>query len=148
MGLVVPVKPKIGRICKGPDAGKTDMDAPNGNEMLVFYDGECPFCSAYVRLLRLREAVGRVELIDARSDDVRVGALKDAGVDLNAGMAVRYGGTLYHGADAMRILSVLSADGGILRAVMKSPRRAKVVYPFLRAGRGLVLRLLGRKPIR
>lgn len=124
------------------------MGTRNDDGMQVFYDGECPFCNSYVRMLHLREAVGTVELIDARSGDARVGALKAAGVDLNAGMAVRHGGRLYHGADAMQILSVLSAKGGVLRAVMKSPRRARVIYPALRAGRGLLLRLLGRKPIR
>lgn len=32
----------------------------------VVYDGECPFCASYVALLRLRERVGEVRLIDAR----------------------------------------------------------------------------------
>lgn len=113
----------------------------------IFYDGECPFCSAYARMLNLRRTVGRVELIDARSADPRLKALRAQGVDLDEGMAVVYGGRLYVGAEAVRILSVLSESGGILRALMRSPRRAALLYPLLKGGRNLTLKLLGRRPI-
>lgn len=111
----------------------------------IFYDGECPFCSAWVRMLNLRDAVGRVDLIDARGDDPRIAAL--GAVDLNAGMVVHHGGRLWHGAEAMHLLSILSERGGPLRALMRNPRRAALIYPALRTGRGLVLRLMGRRPI-
>ena len=32
------------------------------------YDGDCPFCSKYVRLIQLKNTVGDVELINARSN--------------------------------------------------------------------------------
>ena len=32
----------------------------------IVYDGDCPFCSRYVALVRLREAVGQVVLANAR----------------------------------------------------------------------------------
>jgi hypothetical protein len=32
---------------------------------LIVYDGECILCQSYARLLRLRETVGKVELLDA-----------------------------------------------------------------------------------
>lgn len=113
----------------------------------IFYDGECPLCGAYVRMLNLRRTVGRVELIDARSEDPRAAELRAAGVDFNSGMALRHGGRLVMGAEAMTLLSVLSEKGGLLRALMRSPRRAALIYPVLRAGRGLLLRLLGRRRI-
>lgn len=113
----------------------------------IFYDGQCPLCRAYTRMLRLRDAVGRVELIDARSGDPRVTILRRAGVDLDRGMAVRHGGRLYHGAAAMQLLAILSRPGGPLRWLLKSPRRAALLYPLLRAGRSLLLRLSGRKPL-
>lgn len=77
----------------------------------IFYDGECPLCGAYVRMLNLRRAVGPVELIDARSDDPRAVGLRAAGVDFNSGMALRHGGRLLQGAEAMTLLSVLSEKG-------------------------------------
>lgn len=113
----------------------------------IFYDGQCPLCSAYVRMLNLRRAVGVVYLIDARGDDPRVAMLKAAGIDLNEGMVLRHGAQIYNGAEAMRMLSILSSSGGILRAIMRSPRRAALVYPLLVRGRALLLRALGRAPI-
>ena len=35
------------------------------DKMVVVYDGECPFCRNYVKLMWLRKAVGDVELVDA-----------------------------------------------------------------------------------
>jgi len=34
--------------------------------MKIIYDGHCPFCHEYVRLVRIRKVVGSVELIDLR----------------------------------------------------------------------------------
>jgi predicted DCC family thiol-disulfide oxidoreductase YuxK len=34
----------------------------------IVYDGECPFCTQYVKLMRLRETVGIVKPLNARED--------------------------------------------------------------------------------
>ena len=34
---------------------------------LIIYDGDCMLCHSYVRMVRLREAIGEVETLDARS---------------------------------------------------------------------------------
>ena len=44
--------------------------------MEIFYDGQCPFCRRYVRLLELRSEIGDIALIDARSDDPRIEAVR------------------------------------------------------------------------
>ncbi len=31
--------------------------------LLIYYDGQCPFCNRYVQLLRLKESAGDVRLI-------------------------------------------------------------------------------------
>lgn len=124
------------------------MEDAAGPGVEIYYDGECPLCAAYVRMLNLREAVGRVELIDARSGDPRLTELRAAGLDPEEGMILNHGGRLHHGAEAMRMLSILSASGGPLRALMRSPRRAALFYPVLRAGRRLLLRLMGRRALR
>ena len=118
----------------------------------IVYDGECPVCSAYMRMARLRAAAGPVALIDARSGDPRVAALERAGHDLDAGMVVRWRGRVYHGAEAMAVLATLS-DGpaawqALQRAVFGRPRVARIVYPALVRGRLALPRLLGRGRIR
>ena len=105
----------------------------------IIYDGECPFCSRYAAWQRLH-AEYTVELVDARADPVRA---QSYGLDLNEGMIVDLDGRVYHGAEAVSLLSRLSARPGPLR----HESLARRIYPALRFGRNLTLRLLGRKPI-
>ncbi|MXU65350.1 DCC1-like thiol-disulfide oxidoreductase family protein [Oceanomicrobium pacificus] len=117
----------------------------------IVYDGECPFCSAYVRMVRLRDAVGPVRLIDARSDDPLVQELKAAGYDLDEGMAVRLDGRIYHGDECMHLLAMMTTRSGLfnraLRVAFRSERAARILYPPLVLGRNTTLRLLGRSKI-
>jgi predicted DCC family thiol-disulfide oxidoreductase YuxK len=119
--------------------------------LTIFYDGECPFCSAYVKLVKLKEAVGPVTLIDARRRPEVVAAFRDQGVDLDDTMVVIYGGVAYAGAEAVEILSLLSSDTGfvnrLIARLLRDKRRAQRLYPILRCGRNLALKLLGRSKI-
>ena len=119
--------------------------------LVIIYDGDCPFCTAYVTLVRLRETVGEVELVNARSDDPRVATLLAEGVDLDEGMAVLWQGRRHVGAEAVHLLALLSGQGGGLnrlqRRLFRSPRAARRIYPWLVRGRRLWLRLAGRRPI-
>ena len=121
-------------------------DAP-----FIIYDGECPFCSRYVKLMRLRESVGKVTLIDAREGGSAVDTARQLGFDLNEGMIFFYGGRYYYGADAVQMLSMLSGKAGWLNrlnaSLFRSPARAQLLYPVLRAGRNATLRVLGRTKI-
>ncbi len=40
----------------------------------ILYDGQCPFCRRYTDLLRLRQSVGEVRLVDLRRDSVIMGS--------------------------------------------------------------------------
>jgi predicted DCC family thiol-disulfide oxidoreductase YuxK len=129
----------------GARLGVSDAD------MVVIYDGQCVFCSAYVKLLRLKAAVGRVELLDARRDGVADVIARELGLDLNDGMLVLYQHRSYYGADAITLLSLLTGPSGLLSralaAVFRRPRLSRMLYPALRFGRGLTLGLLGRSRI-
>ena len=120
------------------------------SSVAIIYDGECPFCSRYVKLLRLREAFGDVDVIDARSEHPLA---KEAvsRFDMDEGMAARFGERWYHGADCMNVLALASTRSTIVNrtmaAVFSNPRRAKFIYPWLRAGRNATLRMLGRSRI-
>jgi predicted DCC family thiol-disulfide oxidoreductase YuxK len=120
-------------------------------DAVVVYDGECPFCSRYVGLVRLRDAVGRVRLVNAREPDPLVDELKREGFDLDEGMVLVMGGRRYHGADCINMLAMLSTPVGAFNrlnaALFRSPTASRLLYPVLRAGRNLVLRLLGRTKI-
>jgi predicted DCC family thiol-disulfide oxidoreductase YuxK len=72
--------------------------------MSIVYDGECPFCRCYVTLMKLRTAVGKVELVDAREGGDTVRRLTQQGYDLNEGMAVIYASRVYYGKDAVVVI--------------------------------------------
>ncbi|MEM9783086.1 MAG: DCC1-like thiol-disulfide oxidoreductase family protein [Pseudomonadota bacterium] len=129
---------------------------PDTEPMLVVYDGECPFCTAYVRMLRLREAAGPVELIDARSAHPVVAMLRERGYDLDEGMAlVRHASAaepdIAHGDDCIHQLALMTTPSGLFNrlnaAVFSSQATSKLLYPVMRRGRNLALGLLGRRRI-
>ncbi len=117
----------------------------------IIYDGDCPFCSRYVTMTRLRETVGQVKLVDARSDKSVVQEVKALGFDLNEGMLARYNGHDYYGADCIHLLSMLSSKVGLVNrfnsTLFSNRHIAKLAYPILRSARNATLRVLGRSPI-
>jgi predicted DCC family thiol-disulfide oxidoreductase YuxK len=137
-----------------PDLGVASGDRDEPEELVVVYDGECPFCTRFVQFYRIRQLVGRVRLLDARGapdSDPVLAEVRDAGLDLDIGMVVKWRGRLYHGPDAMHVLALLGAEGTVFgrinRALFTRPALARRIYPALVAGRRATLRLLGRTQI-
>ena len=133
-----------------------DAQAPAGagvgaGEIFVVYDGMCPFCTRYVMLYRIRQLAEKVHMIDARSDHPVVAEVRAAGLSLDNGMAVKWNGRLYHGADALHVLAMLGSGDGVFnrfnKLVFSRPRLGRFLYPAMVAGRRLTLGLLGRPPI-
>jgi predicted DCC family thiol-disulfide oxidoreductase YuxK len=136
----------------GMNMKSTSSDSPgNGHEIWIVYDGLCPFCSRYVLMYRIRQLIEKVYLIDARSDDPLVRELSEKGFDLNEGMAVKWNGRFYYGADCLHVLALLGSEGSVFnrlnRWVFSRQRLARVLYPVLVSCRKLTLRILGRPAI-
>ena len=114
----------------------------------ITYDGDCPFCSRYVRLVRLRENF-KVRLLDARDDPQRAARYRRLGYDLTDGMVVEMGGRIHYGAEAIAILSLLSSHSGFLNRTFaicfQNQTVSGLLYPLLRLGRNLTLFALGRR---
>lgn len=119
--------------------------------MLIIYDGDCPFCRAYTRLLRLQQASGPVEMLSARSDDPRILSYWQQGYDLNAGMLVVLNNQVYAGADAMQMLASCSSTNDFFNrlhhAIFSSSKLAAFIYPILKLGRHITLWMLRVPPL-
>lgn len=117
----------------------------------VYYDGECPFCARYVSLLRLREAIGPVNLVNVRDDLSILDELQKQGFNLDRGMVVDISGKRLGGADAVNQLALLSTPSTLFNRlnkwIMSIPFLAVLLYPILRMGRWCALFFMGREQI-
>ena len=115
--------------------------------LAIYYDGDCPFCTRYVTMLRLRET-GEVRLVDLREDSALRTELRSQGFEVNTGMVVEDTSGRVGGADAVNKLALLStpstAFNKINRAVFSSSFASSILYPVLRIGRWIALFLMGR----
>jgi predicted DCC family thiol-disulfide oxidoreductase YuxK len=128
-----------------------ENELQNGGRLAVVYDGDCPFCSSYVTMTKVRNAVGKPTLLNARERPDLVRDLARSGIDLDSGMAVYYQGRIYVGGEAMHLLALLSEPEGLFdkaTAVMLRWRSfALWIYPALRSGRNLLVKLRNRPPL-
>ena len=113
----------------------------------LLYDGDCPFCSNYVAFLNLRERFPDLELVNLREDPQHeaVASVQAMDLKLDEGMAlVKANGEVIYGAEA---INELAEDGTLNGWLFGSKRRSKAIYPALKAGRKITLKLLGRKKL-
>ena len=89
---------------------------------------------------------GRV--VSARQGGELVDYLSEKAFDLDEGMVLVYEGRIYHGDECINILALLSSRSGLFNRLnfllFKNKYVAGFLYPILRAGRNLILRLLGK----
>ncbi len=108
------------------------------------YDGECPFCARYARLVDVRDAVGELVFVNARDGGPVVDEVRALPWDLNQGMALKLNGRYRLGDEALHTLALLSrkkgAFGVLHRLALGSRAVAWLAYPLLKLGRRLALR--------
>ncbi|MGH8656262.1 MAG: DCC1-like thiol-disulfide oxidoreductase family protein [Gammaproteobacteria bacterium] len=115
----------------------------------LIYDGDCPFCSAYVKYVRLVDSVGPLKLVNAREGGPLVEEILKRDLNLDSGMVLKLGNQFYHGAECINVLASLSTPSGLFNRfnamIFRSGSLSKILYPLLRTGRAITLRILGRK---
>ena len=117
----------------------------------LVYDGECPFCSNYSRLVDVRNAIGELILVNAREGGPLVEEIRAIPYDLNKGMVLKMNGRYYTGDDALHILALLPARkkdtfNVFNRLFFSSRAIAWLIYPLLKLGRRLTL-IIKRVPL-
>ena len=116
-------------------------------DIQILYDGSCPFCTRYVRLLRLRQNLS-VHLVDARQDSTLKQEATRNKFDLDRGMIVKFNGQFYYGDRAMNMLALLSTPSNIFNRIMIGAFGSKLfmrtVYPVFSFIRLCTVLLLGR----
>ena len=127
------------------------MTQADREEILLIYDKECPVCDNYCRLVRVEESAGNLKLIDAREPSDVLAEISALGLDIDQGMVLKMDGQLYYGADAIHALALASSRSGFFNRlnylIFYSSRVSRFVYPALRGGRNLLLKILGKTKI-
>jgi predicted DCC family thiol-disulfide oxidoreductase YuxK len=127
------------------------MSDPAVQQITLAYDGHCPVCSAYSRWRALSDSARHVVLEDVRELSAEQRAERYPGVDFDEGFALLIDDRLLSGDQALRWLAANDRARGLTHSLHRSAfagaRRARWFYPLLRAGRNLLLRLLGRSRI-
>ncbi|NEO17474.1 MULTISPECIES: DCC1-like thiol-disulfide oxidoreductase family protein [unclassified Moorena] len=119
-------------------------------QIQIVYDGDCPFCTEFVKLIKIREKIRSIDIVNARESPVLRDRLARSGYDLNEGMAVIIDDhDVLFGADAVTALAAWSEDMSTFKRIVFSIMRKKNImrriYPVLRFGRNITLFALGRK---
>jgi predicted DCC family thiol-disulfide oxidoreductase YuxK len=121
------------------------------DKIRLIYDGDCPFCSKYAQLVRFREAAGEVKILNAREHPEIVSEMKAKGVNLDKGMALTINDDIYHGAEAVNRIALMSTGSGAFNAftaaVFRFRTLSRALYPALKAGRRAALLIKGKKGI-
>lgn len=113
------------------------------------YDGECPICQLGADLFKIKEHIGTLHTVDARSEQehpvmVEVG---NARLNLDYGMVIKYQDRLYQGEDALCLMAKIGTDKDFFNSLNATLFRSKMIsklcYPFMRGARNVALKLKG-----
>ena len=123
----------------------------SARDVLIIYDKQCPACDYYCNLVRIKESVGRLVLVDAREGGPVMDEITARGLDIDQGMVVKVGDELYYGPDAIHVLALMGTNRGFFNRVaywsFRSRAVSRVLYPALKLCRNLLLKMLGKTKI-
>lgn len=120
-------------------------------DVLLVYDRECPLCNAYCQVVRIRETVGNLRIVDARESSEVMQEITNMGLDIDQGMVLKMNDQIYYGTDAIHALALISSRSGVFNRVnywiFRSKHISKILYPLMREGRNLLLKILRKTKI-
>ena len=121
------------------------------DEILLVYDMECPACDYYCQIVRIRESVGELKIVDARDSSEVMDEITDLGLDIDQGMVLKMGGEIYYGPDAIHAIALISSRSGAFNRlnywVFRSKTLSRILYPVLKACRNLLLKMMRKTKI-
>lgn len=124
-----------------------NMEQAKTEAVWFVYDGQCPLCLMGATHFKVREAVGELNLLDARKEPEHplMQEINRLGLSLDDGMVIKFKDTHYQGADALHVMAMLGTNSGWFNRfnghLFKSKTLAKLLYPSFRGTRNLLLKL-------
>lgn len=120
-------------------------------DILLVYDRDCPACNAYCQIVRIKESVGILRIVDARQSSEVMNEITALGLDIDQGMVLKLGDQLYYGSNAIHMLALIGSRVGIFNRLnywmFKSKTMSSIFYPLLMFSRVVLLKVLGKTKI-
>lgn len=105
----------------------------------LYYDKECPFCNSYANYIKLKE---EHELILLNARETSLDFFKSKGFDINDGFIIVVNNNkIYQGSDAIIYINELSNRKIYFKDNILFK---KILYPFVKFVRIVLLRILGK----
>lgn len=125
----------------------SNIEQANKEAVWFVYDGQCPLCIMGATHFRVREAIGELQLLDAREQPNHplMEEINRLGLNLDDGMVIKFKDICYQGADALHVMALLGTNSGwfnrINGCMFKSKALSALFYPSFRSTRNLLLKL-------
>ena len=118
-----------------PEAERIEPVDESDRDAFLLYDGECPFCSFYVRKSEFKTPNGSpLTLIDANRAPALLAELRREGCEVEEGMVLVADGRHRQGAEAMTALRAMTTEtnwfGRLSRRFASNPARLRTFYPW------------------
>ena len=120
-------------------------------KIILVYDKECVACKYYCQIIQIREDLGDLKLVDAREKSDILDEVTQLGLDMDRGIVLRMKDKIFHGAEAIHALALISSRSNLFNRtnywIFKSKTRAALLFPVMMSCRNLLLKLSGKPRI-
>jgi len=117
----------------------------------LVYDKECPICKCFARMVRIKQTVGELVLVNARLESQIMREISTSGLDIDQGVVLKIRDNLFYGADAIHAISLISSNSGFFNRfnywLFRSKTLSIMFYPFFRLARNILLTFLEKEKI-
>ena len=125
------------------------MTDKSENEIWFVYDGECPICHMAATMYKIQKNVGQLHVVDARTEKNHplLQEIRQAGMNLDMGMVIKYKSRLFHGRDALALMAKIGSKtdwfNNLNRTLFQNKLFASLSYPIMKAARNTALKFKG-----
>ena len=126
------------------------VDAISADNVILM-DGDCIYCRNFSDLMAARTALGDLQVVNLRDRPDLVEAMRHCGMEPDDGMIFKHGQTIHFGHDAVSAMASIASratvgPANIPFAILARAPVVRALYPIMRAGRFLTLKLRGLAP--
>ena len=101
----------------------------------ILYDGECPFCDNYIKLMNLKSIIPEIQILDAHNHHDMVIHFRNNGLEINDGMILSLDGAVYYGSECVHALAMLTNNNTTFyklnKVMFQNKQLARILYPIL-----------------